>query len=140
MFITYQIPIFDGRRFVGGSADCLVGPSWEDAEPGRHFVRHFGPVVRRRLGGHELWKDEMFYCSAHNALRFENSPDNKRIVFRRLLSNGSTIVRVQVGVRYLRRWLMSSARDFLSSQDKDLRPRRGLNFIKNDCILPIKDL
>jgi hypothetical protein len=139
MFVIFQSPIFDGRHFLDRMRECMVGPSWLNPQPGKQFVRDFGPVVRRRLGGHELWKDEMFYCHAHNAIKFNQTLENKKIIFRRLLSNGASVVRLQVGVRYHRSWLLEEA-DVSSFESRYIGSGALIRgFVESDILLLLYD-
>lgn len=108
MLIVCQFPICDGRPFSSAGTSRLSDPPWPLPTPGTNFVRCFGPVERRRRGGHEVFVDEVFYSSAHRALKFEHL--EKQVLgrrptgfkplctFRRLFCTGSAVVRLEVGI------------------------------------------
>jgi TIR domain len=106
MLFQLQFPICDGRAFQPG-ATRLSDPSWPLPIPGTQFVRYFGPVQRRRRGGQEGYPDEVFYCAAARALRFDRlecrSFNRTRTLkpsaaFRRLMCDGGAVCRLEVGV------------------------------------------
>jgi len=108
MLIVCQFPICDGRPFSPTGTSRLSDPPWPLPTPGTNFVRCFGPVERRRRGGHEVFVDEVFYASASGALKFQHlerqelgtGPATFRpyCAFRRLFCNGSAVVRLEVGI------------------------------------------
>lgn len=108
MLLVAEFPICDARPFSPEAAR-LVRPSWESSpQPGADFVRCFGRVERRRRGGHEYWHDEVFFSSAARAVRIPQlekrglgkEPWRVRpeVAFRRLMSNGRAMTRVEVGL------------------------------------------
>src|SRR5262249_43979025 len=76
MFVTIQFPFADVRQFFCGVDSSLHSPSWPDPERDRQFVRYFGPVRKRLLGGAgtEWMGDELYFCYARHALRLPNIP------------------------------------------------------------------
>jgi len=111
MLLTYQLPLSDARRFVPDQPTRLVGPDWPAPIPGEEFVRSFGPVERRRRGGHEEFHDEIAYAEAKGAVRFDRlearalgaAPRTIHpvLAYRRLLCSGreqgAAVVRLEVG-------------------------------------------
>ena len=106
MLFQLQFPICDGRVFQPGAAR-LSDPSWPLPLPGAQFVRYFGSVRRRRRGGQEGYPDEVFYCAAARALRFDRlecrALNTTRTLkpfaaFRRLMCDGGAVCRLEVGV------------------------------------------
>ncbi len=78
------------------------------------FVHYFGRAVERRRHGDHAWPDEIKFCKARRALRFDSDlalhvagPREKRLrpecALRRLFSDGKSVVRVEVGVVLKRR-------------------------------------
>jgi hypothetical protein len=111
VLLTLQVPIADLRPFSSGSAERQPLPAWPQPVPYEQFVPRFGAVQRRTRGasGVEEWADEVYFSSAANALKF---PDlNQRWMrspkvhakpfgaFRRFLSDGCAVARVEIGVQ-----------------------------------------
>jgi hypothetical protein len=111
MLLTYQLPVCDARRFLPDAQARLVGPDWPVPTPGEEFVRSFGPVERRRRGGHEEFHDETAYAGARGAVRFDRlevralgvAPRRLHpvVAYRRLLCSGreqgAAVVRLEMG-------------------------------------------
>ncbi len=109
MLLAYQLPVCDLRRFVPNAGLHPVGPAWPTPTPGDEFLRSFGPVARRRRGGHEQFPDEVFYADAAGAVRFPRlerqdlGGDAVRpaVAYRRLLctgeDTGAAVVRLELG-------------------------------------------
>lgn len=105
MFVVCQFPISDARSFLPQTVRLSV-PHWRDPQP-REFVRGFGPVKRRRRGGHAAFADEAYYASARQALRIPNLEHAELVpghpgahcAFRRLHYDGTALARVEVGLR-----------------------------------------
>ena len=70
MLMVWQQPITDAR-LLGADGARLAAPDWPSPQVMRDFVRGFGPVARRRRGGHVEFPDESVYASAARALRFD---------------------------------------------------------------------
>ncbi len=109
--MVWQQPITDAR-LLGADGARLAAPDWPSPQVMRDFVRGFGPVARRRRGGHEEFPDESVYASAARALRFDplacrfdaasHGPFTPAVAFRRLLCSdrqaGGVCTRVEVGL------------------------------------------
>ncbi|NLS92516.1 MAG: hypothetical protein GXX96_10170 [Planctomycetaceae bacterium] len=110
MLVTFQFPIADARRFVPRLDLCLPLPDWPepDTSVNPQFVHHFGSACERIGGPDEAWPDEIKYCHARGALRFDRLekrhaglPDRMfrpRCAFRRLFCDGQAVVRVEIGI------------------------------------------
>jgi len=112
VLVVLQFPVSDARAFRSDREVRLDVPNWNkprtDLRP--EFVHFFGRAVERRRGADNAWTDEMFFCLAKRALRFNDlatrgiGPDTLGFrpasAFRRLFSDGSAVVRVEVGVRH----------------------------------------
>lgn len=70
VFILVQIPFADLRRFLKEPVPLLPKPVWKAPLPGADFVRRFGEVKRRRLGGHGLFCNEDVFCNADRLIKF----------------------------------------------------------------------
>lgn len=115
MLLAYQLPVCDLRRFVPGADLRPVGPAWPTPTPGDEFLRSFGPVARRRRGGHEEFPDEAFYADAAGAVRFPglerqdlgDEAVRPAVAYRRLLctaeDTGAAVVRLELGFSSERR-------------------------------------
>src|SRR5690348_6650388 len=110
MFVVVQFPFVDLRRFLTARTNQVPLPSWPLAEPGRDFVRCFGGVVRRRLGGLDDWAGEEVYAGAEKAIRFLPPLGSQRIgpprqqrspvsLFRRVFITGGPACRIELGLR-----------------------------------------
>lgn len=109
MLFVLQLPFSDARPFVPGKAGKLDLPDWppRNAIPPQ-FVRYFGQATPRYRGADFAWVDETSYYRAGRALRLEGLGSIKitgqpakvkpRCVFRRLLSDGEAVTRVELGV------------------------------------------
>jgi hypothetical protein len=106
MYLTLQFPIADVRLFLRGDSVCLPSPNWPTPEADRQFVRFFGPVHQRLLGGSGVkWMgDELYYCDARKALRLPNLgsysfPEwgNRRRILRRLFLHRPALARIELG-------------------------------------------
>ncbi|HEY0823918.1 MAG TPA: hypothetical protein VGD76_09045, partial [Ramlibacter sp.] len=97
MLTVVQFPIADFRR-IAGYAEVPPSPSWPPRTwiPAQ-FVRHFGVACPRFRGVDRAWTDEASYCRADRALRFPKLVQ-VRCAFRRLLSDGEAVARVEVGI------------------------------------------
>jgi hypothetical protein len=125
MFLTLQFPFADVRRFFRGDDAYLRSPNWPTPEVDRQFVRYFGPVRNRLLGGSGAkWMgDELFYCNARHALRLPDLRADSyppwgslRRVLRRLFFHKPALARVEVAFA-----IMPSANNPLTGNDVLLR-------------------
>ena len=110
MFAVAQFPLADVRGFVPVGTGSLPVPAWLTPVVGKDFVRAFGQVRSRRLGGMDDWAGEGVYCRADGAFRFDsvpqaqlaNSPSSHVAlfpVFRRFFSAGGPVCRLEVAFR-----------------------------------------
>lgn len=120
MFLTLQFPMADARPFAPAMAGRCSLPDWppkyEDLHP--QFVHFFGPAKRRWRGADAAYTDEIAYCKAKRALRFSGlgakkySQAGPRLLpsceFRRLLSDGRAVVRVEIGIGLARESLLGA--------------------------------
>ncbi|MEM9065774.1 MAG: hypothetical protein AAGB51_09830 [Planctomycetota bacterium] len=111
MFLTYQYPIADLRRFRTESG-LLGAPAWPRPQTSE-FVRSFGQVTERSQDAPfpSIWGDEGYYINARAALRFSTpnselmrarpAPGTPRLrpVLRRLYCNGSALARLELAFR-----------------------------------------
>src|SRR4030095_1338232 len=74
VLLVLQFPVSDARAFRSDREVRLDVPSWSkprtDLRP--EFVHFFGRAVERRRGADNAWTDEMFFCLAKRALRFND--------------------------------------------------------------------
>jgi len=107
MFVILQYPLADLRQFVPSETFRLTKPTWPLPRPNQDFVRGFGLLCKRVMGGVESWPGEDYYCEAANAVRLvENwrsvlpspvqSLGRVHCAFRRLLADGGSVVRVEI--------------------------------------------
>lgn len=107
MLLTIQFPFADSRAFLNEKVNLLGRPTWPSAAPDTDFVRSFGSIRKRRLGGVEGWVGENVSCEARRALRFPkigNYRDSQglnvplRLAFRRLYYDGLGVGKFEVGI------------------------------------------
>ncbi len=105
MFLTLQFPIADIRPFLQSEVECLVTPTWPTPEENLQFVRFFGHIRKRLLGGSGVkWMgDELYFCDASNAIRFGDLGSHtfptwarRRRMLRRLFLHKPALARVEV--------------------------------------------
>jgi hypothetical protein len=120
MLIVAQFPIADARGFVADRAGRLRVPDWPPAVSiNPQFVRCFGPAVRRRRGADAAWLDEHTFCKANRALRFPGLHAGRlagqlapACAFRRLLSDGEAVTRVELGIGCPKGWALKNNPSF----------------------------
>jgi hypothetical protein len=109
MLLTLQFPIADLRAVLPDRAGRRELPDWPPtAEPRpAQFVRFFGGARPRVRGADDAWTDEKSFCRADQAIRLISLGANRfsrqrkinpACAFRRLLSDGGIVVRIEVGV------------------------------------------
>jgi hypothetical protein len=125
MFVVIQFPIADGRAFTSASGQ-VDRPDWRAPNiPGllahRDFVRGFGRLAYRRAETNAAWIDEDFFAYAKRAVKFPTL--DKRDIedrgkrwtvncrFRRLLSDGEAVVRLEFGFSVVEGWPLASPHD-----------------------------
>lgn len=110
MLAIFQFPISDTRLFDSDIDLRLPIPDWPnpntDIKP--QFVNYFGKAVERRLHADQAWPDEIKFCQASRALRFDNLAKQligqigayfrPKCAFRRLFCDGESVVRVEIGL------------------------------------------
>jgi len=100
MLIVFQVPLADLRAFRADGAR-RIRPHFPTPDSGVEFVRLFGPVRQRQKRKPLPWDDEQFYVDASRALHLIPFTDERKrwsCAFRRLLSDGGAVVRLEVGI------------------------------------------
>lgn len=106
VIFTIQFPIADMRPYVPGAVR-LAAPEFLAPLPGQDFVRAFGTLVSRPSGGLAPWAGENVYGRAAGAIRFDGGLERSEFAtyfdpltcaYRRLHSDGGTVVRVEIGL------------------------------------------
>ena len=108
MLMVFHFPFADSRSFLPVSTTHIVPfPDWKGAQPGKDFVREFGGMRYRLGGGIKEWPSEEFFCAAYRAVRLPTNLSalmggfgwqGGKCAFRRLLSNGNGVTRVEIGL------------------------------------------
>jgi len=117
MLLSIQFPIADARKFLD-QVERLGMPGWPLPNPNSEFVRFFGPIRDRRLGGLAGWIGEDRICKADRALSFPQNPSpieghaKTRIAFRRFYFDGWAVGKFEIGFH--------TSLDHLPAQFKDL--------------------
>lgn len=104
MLVLVQFPFADLRGFSIEVAK-LHKPSWPPIfglGVTDQFTRYFGGSEKRNRGPDYAWLDELGFYSARRAIRFTNLTLAKpfKIAFRRLLSDGEAVSRIEIGINY----------------------------------------
>jgi hypothetical protein len=114
VIVVLQFPLADSRRFRAGCDGRLDVPHWPTpvTQIRPEFVHFFGRAVERRRGADQAWTDEMCFCLARRAIRFDDlgaqrvGPPSAAFrpaaAFRRLFSDGSVVSRVEIGLAHNR--------------------------------------
>jgi hypothetical protein len=107
VFLSIQFPLADSRAFVSGGTNLLGRPTWPSVSPDIDFVRSFGSIRKRKLGGLPGWVGETAICEATRALRFTRITHYKDapaklslgidVVFRRFYFDGLAVGKFELG-------------------------------------------
>lgn len=112
VLIVLQFPVSDARSFRAACQDRLDVPHWPKpvTEIRPEFMHFFGRAVERRRGADSAWTDEMSFCLARRAIRFDDLAVRRvgpshlgfrpAAAFRRLLSDGRSVARLEVGLTH----------------------------------------
>jgi len=108
MLLSVQFPFADSRAFLNGGVKVLGRPTWPSVSPDSDFVRSFGSIRSRRLGGLSGWVGESALCEAGRALRFSKITNFKdpqaglniplSLSFRRFFFDGLAVGKFEVGI------------------------------------------
>ncbi|MHB8856138.1 MAG: hypothetical protein ACYC6K_05905 [Bellilinea sp.] len=109
MLFTIQFPIADSRKFLEIDTGMLNIPCWPTPIPDQDFIRYFGSVRQRKLGGIYGWIGESEICEAKRALRIINHSNilnrgpyfpklNIDTVFRRFYFDGFAVGKYEIGL------------------------------------------
>jgi hypothetical protein len=107
VLVVLQFPIADMRPFMPAPASRSRPPHWPPRQSTpAEFVHGFGPARVRNRGADNAWLDERVFCRANRAVRFVemsrgDGPEHVRCAFRRLLSDGRAVSRIEVGIGWL---------------------------------------
>jgi hypothetical protein len=111
MFVVVQFPLVDGRAFASQSGRIdrpdWLAPTIPELLAHRDFVRGFGRLANRREEAKAAWIDEDFFAYANRAVKFpalrqhrvdsDGAQWSVNCSFRRLLSDGEAVVRLEIG-------------------------------------------
>ncbi len=110
MHIIFQFPIIDLRPLLTKDKIRLPLPFWPapDLDTGRPFIRQFGRLRNRKLGGTTGWAAEEFFCDARLSIKYDNlhlkgptvSDTEKAVIYkcyRRLYSDGKFMNKLELG-------------------------------------------
>jgi hypothetical protein len=107
MFLSLQFPIADCRAFLSSEPNLLGRPMWPSVSPDIDFVRSFGSIRKRKLGGLPGWVGETAICEATRALRFALITHYRdpyqlslgvKVVFRRFYFDGLAVGKFELGL------------------------------------------
>jgi hypothetical protein len=96
MFFHFQFPFTDLREFIPAGPQRLPMPSWPAPLVDVEFVRSFGVVRQRRMGGLAGWIGESAHCDVRRATTF---PPSVRPAFGRLYFDGLAAGKFEFGLR-----------------------------------------
>lgn len=111
MFVALQQPFADGRPFIGSDSRKLALPTFAlgiDVNQSQ-FLRGFGLFDERRPGVPSDWPAEDVFCGAARGVRLAAdalaalddqvaAPGHFVCAFRRFLSNGEAVSRIEIGI------------------------------------------
>jgi hypothetical protein len=101
MLFSIQFPLADARKFLDQGE--RLGPAWPFPLPDYDFIRFFGAIRYRTLGGLAGWIGEDLICKADRALSISTSPSliagrpKTRIAFRRFYFDGWAVGKFEIG-------------------------------------------
>jgi hypothetical protein len=111
MLLSIQFPLSDSRAFLPQKVNLLDRPTWPSPSfepPVVDFVRSFGAVRKRRLGGLLGWVGESALCEATQAIKFtliKNFKDANpqvnipfEVGFRRFYFDGLAVGKFETGL------------------------------------------
>lgn len=135
MFLSIQFPIADSRAFISNSTNLLGRPTWPSVWPDVDFVRSFGSIRKRKLGGVPGWVGESAICEATRALRFPRITHYKdaasgtslalQLIFRRFFFDGLAVGKFEVGLS-------------TDSLELSLNRNQTTDFLKHCLNLPVR--
>ncbi|MDQ5823212.1 MAG: hypothetical protein M3441_03250 [Chloroflexota bacterium] len=106
MLLSIQFPFADLRRFVENTGK-LPAPDWPDPKY-TQFVRFFGGIKRRALGGVEGWVNEETICDFRKQLLFseglptiqtgDSSEVRTKVAFRRFYFDGKVAGKFDIAI------------------------------------------
>lgn len=77
MHLIFQFPIIDLRSLLSDFNGRLEKPQWPNPpESQKTFIRNFGKVKPRKLGGGKDFTGESYYCDLKSVLKFESLHKN----------------------------------------------------------------
>jgi hypothetical protein len=108
MHIIFQFPIVDFRSILQDEQLRLTQPSWPSPNIANSFVRSFGRVKKRKLGGTNTWSAEEYFCDAHVSIKYDNLHKHRFQIgsnaetliedcYRRLYSDGNFMNKIELG-------------------------------------------
>lgn len=108
MHLIFQYPIVDFRSILQDESLRLSQPAWPSPGMGNSFVRSFGRVKKRRLGGVSSWSAEEYYCDAHVSVKYDELHKHRYVIdeetsivigdcYRRLYSDGDFMNKIELG-------------------------------------------
>ncbi len=104
MLIWLSLPFADSRRFVSGQLGMVKRPTWPKPAAGEEFVRGFGAVKERLLGGVSFWGEDLV-CDLRRALLFPGLKSVRltngrsvpvELAFRRLYCDGLAVGKFEI--------------------------------------------
>ena len=102
MLLSIQFPIADARRFLD-KPERLGTPIWPHPSPDSEFIRFFGAIRNRPLGGLAGWIGEDPICKANRALLLSKNPSlieghkPAHVAFRRFYFDGWAVGKYEIG-------------------------------------------
>lgn len=110
MLLSIQFPLVDSRAFLPQEIELLDRPSWPSPafQKPADFIRSFGTIRKRKLGGLGGWVGEGALCEANHAVRFPKIKYFKdaeagvrvpvELAFRRFYFDGQAVGKFEIGV------------------------------------------
>src|SRR5262249_22738640 len=101
MLISIQYPFADARSFIAGDGGRLTFPHWATPDSETEFVRGFGGISVRRLGGASVGGEHR-HCDAQWAVRFSKPGlgHDRYCAVRRFYSDGNAFAKFELGIAH----------------------------------------
>jgi hypothetical protein len=138
LIIFIQYPICDIRPLLSSDQNHLKPrPTWDNPKPSKHFVQYFGHLKRRKKGGHDYFHDELYFINGKGGFKLPKLEkvaikelSNLQCIFRRLLNDGKSSIRYEIG--------LTSDHLVIADSDRQNPFRAFKKLVTHICHIPVK--